>query len=355
MYIDENIQNLCRVKLRDARGAVLRLDMNENPGGLSAEFVESVKAKITPEYLATYPEKDRLALRVAEHNGVSPESLTVTGGSDEAMGLAFRCFGKPGSKLVTVTPTFEMYGVYAGMNGLLHRTVDYNEDFTLNVAALLDAIDDETSVVAMLNPNSPIGAVYTETEAKAIIEKARSVGAVVMIDEAYHYFYSKTFIPLAALYDNVLVLRTFSKICAIAGLRVGYAVGNPLLIDVLERAESTFNVNSVGILFAEEMLKHPRIIDEQRELEAEGRAWLTERLTDKGYKVLSLEGNFVLFKPYKPSGELVAALKERGIWTRDYGRGILAGYLRVSTGARPFMEQFWEALWATENVRGNAD
>ena len=349
MYINESIKNLLRIKSHDERGGVLRLDMNENPGGLPAELVESVKLKITPEFLATYPEKERLVSLIAAHNNLGSDCVTVTSGSDEAMGLAFRCFGKPGSKLVTVTPTFEMYGVYAGMNGLENRTINYNDDFTVNAQALIDAIDIETSIVVILNPNSPIGSVYSEPEARAIIEKARSVGALVIIDEAYHYFYNKTFIPFVTEYDNVLVLRTFSKVCSIAGLRVGYAVGNPLIVDVLERAESTFNVNNVGILFAEEILKNPQIIEGQRKIEAEGRAWLTETLTASGYKVLSFEGNFILFQPKKPSGDIVAALKTRGVWTRDYGRGILAGYLRVSTGEKRFMERFWYAFEKLDN------
>lgn len=348
MYINESIKNLYRVKFHDERGDALRLDMNENPGGLPFAFVEEVKRKLTPEYLSTYPEKDRLVNLIAEHNNIQPNSVTVTNGSDEAMGLAFRCFGKPASNLVTVAPTFEMYGVYAGMNGLEHKTVDYKDDFTLDVKALIDAIDSSTSMVVILNPNSPIGVVYSEAEARAIIKKARAVGAVVLIDEAYHYFYKRTFIPFITEYDNVLVLRTFSKICSIAGLRIGYALGNPELIDVLERAESTFNVNSVGVLFAEEILKNPRIIEEQRIAEEDGRKWLTKTLTASGYKALSLEGNFVLFKPSMPSGDVVAALKERNIWTRDYSRGILAGYLRVSTGEKRFMERFWEEFEALD-------
>lgn len=344
MYINPNVKNLYRVKFHDKRGGVLRLDMNENPGGLPLAFTEHVKQKVTPGFLAAYPEKDRLVELIAKMNAVDCACVTVTNGSDEAMGIALRCFGRPGGKLVTVTPTFEMYGVYAGMYGLSHVTVDYNEDFSLDVGALIDAIDDDTDIVVILNPNSPIGAVYSEADAKAIIEKARSVGALVMIDEAYHYFYHKTFIPFTAEFENVLVLRTFSKVCSIAGLRVGYAVGNPRLIDVLERAESTFNVNSVGILFAEEILKHPEIIEQMRMEEAGGRQWITGKLEASGYAPLSLHGNFVLFKPRRPSGQVVDALKERGVWTRDYGAGPLAGYLRVSTGAKAYMQRFWDAL-----------
>ena len=196
----------------------------------------------------------------------------------------------------------------------------------------------------MLNPNSPIGAVYSENGVRAIIEKANATGAVVLIDEAYHYYYTKTFIPLIIEYPNVLVLRTFSKLCSIAGLRIGYAAGNPRLIDYLEKAQGTFNVNGVAILFAHEILKRPDIMESQRVVEAEGRKWLTGKLIESGYHTLSMEGNFVLFKPKRPSKELVAALKAKNIWVRDYGLGILEGFVRVSTGEVNSMKKFWDAL-----------
>ncbi len=318
MYVNEFIKDLYRVKFHDERELVLRLDMNESPEGLSADFVDEVKRKITPEFLATYPQKNRLTKLIATHSRLQEDQVTITSGSDEAMRLAFQCFGEPGRTVVTVTPTFELYGVYASMFGMMHVAVDYMEDFTLPVDRLLEAIDKDTGIVVLLNPNSPIGAVYTEAEACEIIEKAQVVGALVIIDEAYHYFYSQTFMPLISKHENILLLRTFSKLCAIAGLRVGYAAGNAKLIEYLDKSEATFNVNNVGLLFAEEILKRPDIMEQQRVSEAEGRMWLAQQLRDHGYEVLALEGNFILFRPRKHSADVIAALKEQGVWIRDY-------------------------------------
>ncbi|MBB6732245.1 pyridoxal phosphate-dependent aminotransferase [Cohnella zeiphila] len=348
MYVNESIKDLYRVKFHEDRANVLRLDMNESPEGLPLSFVEEVKRQITPEFLATYPQKDRLVQQVSAHCGLRADQITITNGSDEAMRLAFQCFGERGKKVVTVTPTFEMYGVYAAMFGMEHVTIGYNADFTIPVDQLLASIDETTGIVVILNPNSPIGVTYTEDEARAIIEKAGTVGALVVIDEAYHYFYEPTFMPLIAQYRNVIVLRTFSKLCAIAGLRVGYAAGNAQLIDYMEKAESTFNVSNVGLLFAEEILKRPDLMEAQRKAEAEGRGWLTEQLVKAGYQVLSLEGNFILFKPKGNAGDLVAALKKRGVWIRDYSSGMLAGYLRISTGCLDYMRRFWDAFTVVE-------
>lgn len=210
-YVNENIKNLYRVKFHDERKDYLRLDMNENPEGLPADFVEEIKKKITPEFIASYPEKDRLAKLLSEHNNIPAECISITCGSDEAMRLIFQCFGEQGKELLTVTPTFEMYDVYSKMFGMGHVMAEYNEDYSLSVDKALDLITENTGLVILLNPNSPIGACWNDADARAIIEKAASVGAVTVVDEAYHYFYPNTFMPLINEYDNLLVLRTFQS------------------------------------------------------------------------------------------------------------------------------------------------
>ncbi len=349
-YVNENIKDLYRVKFHDERGGVLRLDMNENPEGLPREFHDAVAAKITPEYLAKYPEKDRLMELLAGHNGLACENISVTAGSDEAMRLIFQCFGEPGKKLLTVTPTFEMYDVYAKMFGMRHETVEYREDFTVSPEDILQSIDRETGIVILLNPNSPIGSAYEEGDVRAVIQRAASVGAIVVVDEAYHYFYQPTFLPLVKEYDNLLALRTFSKLFSMAGLRIGYVSGEKKLIEYIEKAESTFNVNTVAILFACEAIQNKALIERLIGVEREGRQWLTKRLGEAGYRTLSLEGNYVLFRPAGESSEVVEELKRKGVWVRDYGRGILKGWIRVSTGAREYMERFWEALCQVEQI-----
>ncbi len=343
-YVNQNIRGLYRVKFHDERDNVLRLDMNENPQGLPLDFVESVKEKITPQLIARYPEKDRLTDMLAEHNGISAENISITCGSDEAMRLIFQCFGESGKELLTVTPTFEMYDVYAKMFGMTHLIAEYNSDLTLDKARFLSQITENTGLVILLNPNSPIGECWSEKDAEEIIEKAASVGAIVVVDEAYHYFYSSSFIGMLSKYDNLIILRTFSKLFSCAGLRIGYACASREIVHYIENAESTFNVNNIAILFAEELLKRPEMITELIDIEKNGREWLTNELRANGYTVISKEGNYVLVKPNRNSKDIVAALKERNIWTRDYSKGILAGWLRISTGSQKCMQMFLSAF-----------
>lgn len=349
-YVNNNIKDLYRVKFHDERSGVLRLDMNENPEGLPREVFDAVISKITPEYIAMYPEKDQLMAFLAEHDGTVYENISVTAGSDEAMRLIFHCFGQPGKKLLTVTPTFEMYGVYARMFGMMHEMVGYKEDFSVDPKEILQAIDGETGLVILLNPNSPIGYTYREKDVREIIERAQKVRAIVVIDEAYHYFYAPTFMSLIKEYDNLLVLRTFSKLFSMAGLRIGYVSGNEKLIDYIEKAESTFNVNNIAILFAQEVIRNQELVDRLVSTEREGRMWILEKLKNSGYQTLAMEGNFVLFLPKRDSQLVVKDLKKKNVWVRDYRSGFLQGWMRVSTGSVDCMKKFWEVFSKNEQI-----
>ena len=205
-----------------------------------------------------------------------------------------------------------------------------------------------------MNPNSPIGYAYSEKDVREIIERAQDAGAIVVVDEAYHYFYAPTFMPLIREYDNLLVLRTFSKLFSMAGLRIGYVSGNAELINYIEKAESTFNVNNIAILFAQEVIRNQKLADVLIMTEREGRMWIAEKLKNAGYQTLMMEGNFVLFLPKRDSRLIVNELKKKNVWVRDYSRGILKGWVRVSTGSVACMERFWDAFVQVEAERNKS-
>ena len=212
IYVNEDIKNLFRIKVHEQREGFLRLDMNENPKGLPNWFFSSVINKITPEYIATYPVKDSLVTKIAKVNKLKFENVSITAGSDEAMRLIFQCFGEPGKTILTVTPTFEMYDVYANMFGMRHCAVEYESDFSVKTSKIVENITSDVAIIVLLNPNSPIGTIYEEKNVREILDQAKRVGALVLIDEAYHYFYENTLFPLIKEYDNLLIIRTFSKL-----------------------------------------------------------------------------------------------------------------------------------------------
>ncbi|HWT73639.1 MAG TPA: histidinol-phosphate transaminase [Mobilitalea sp.] len=352
-YIDENIKNTYRVKCKGARINYLRLDTNENPEGLPREFFDEVMNKVTPELLSMYPEKDNLIHLLSEQNQIEEECISLTNGSDEAIRLVFETFCKPGKKIVSVTPTFEMYHVYSNMFGMIHEEVPYDDNLEISAEKIIDLIDANTNLVVLLNPNSPIGTAYSESEIRAIIEKADRMDAIVIIDEAYHYFYEKTFMHLIKEFNNILIARTFSKLCSLAGLRIGYVVGSKDLIHYIENTQSTYNVNSIGLLFAEEILKRPDIMKDLQDKERRGRDYLIGELNKSEYQYNYQNGNYILIKCNLPSTEVAASLKNKNILIKTYARGLLKDWIRVTTGSKEVMEQFWNEFKLVDKSASN--
>ena len=163
--------------------------------------------------------------------------------------------------------------------------------------------------------------------------------AVVIIDEAYHYFCPSTFIDLTQTYDNVIVMRTFSKLFSLAACRLGVIISNPQGIHSVNNTRPTFDVNALALLFGEKILDHPELIDELVAAEREGRFWTIDTLRERGWEARPSEGNFIFVRTHRPAGEVAADLEARGILVKSWGSGMLKDYLRISTGSKAAMEK----------------
>ncbi len=344
-YINPNILNTKRVFPKQGRYNFHRYDANENPEGLPEEFVNSVLKELTPEYLAMYPEPEKFINKYAEYINVNKDNVYVTNGSDHGIRVLLEIFGEPGKEVITVSPTFEIYWVCCNLLGLKHKPVQYENDFTININKIIDAINNDTRIIVLLNPNSPIGNLYTEKEVYKVIEKAKTVGALVIIDEAYHYFYDKTFLHFAIENNNVLLLRTFSKLMSIAGCRVGIIVGNNNLIYYVKNSRLAYEVNSVGLLFAERILEHQEIIDRLIESEKKGKEYIITILKSLGYWIMDCHGNYVLIKPKHDAHEVARLLEDKKkTLVHTYSNPLLKHLLRVTIGSPNAMMYFIKAF-----------
>ena len=331
---------MTRVFPPQGRYGKLRYDMNENPEGLPKEFVDSVLKEITPEFLAIYPEPDRFLRKYADFVGVKFENLVCTNGSDQAIRYLLETFGEVGKEVVTVAPSFEMYWVNCMLLGYKHVPVAYESDLSLKIEKVIAAINENTRIVVLLNPNNPVGNVYTDEEFAAVQKRAEEVGALVVIDEAYHYFYSKTFLNQALAAPNVVVLRTFSKLMSLAAVRLGVVIGNPELVGYVRNLRLTFDANSIALLFAERLMDHPEIVDGLIKTQQEGKDWLLAQLRDKDYWCRDCMVNFIFIKPHRDAHEVAKALEERNVLVHPYGNPLLKDYIRVSTGSQKTMAMF---------------
>ncbi|KAB1438277.1 pyridoxal phosphate-dependent aminotransferase [Candidatus Galacturonibacter soehngenii] len=354
-YVNPNIKDVVRIFPPQDRYGYLRLDMNENPEGLPQDFVDSVLKEFTPSFLATYPEPDIFMQKYADFVHVAPENICLTNGSDAAIRYTFEVFAAPGSSVVTVTPSFEMYGVNCNMLGLVHKPVPYSKDFTISVADIISAIDETTDIVALLNPNNPIGPNFTEAQARQVIDRANEVGAIVIFDEAYHYFCKDTFLLLINEYDNVIIFRTFSKLFSLAACRLGMVISNETIIEYLRKARPSFEVNALALKFAERILDHPAIFDELLSTFEAGKKHLIDSLEKHGYEYYPQSGNFIFIKPHIDANLLATNLMKEKILVKTYGNDLLKNYIRINIGAPKIMEQFMQALIKADTKEANQE
>lgn len=345
-YENKLIRDVERVFYQDNRDRFLRLDLNENPGGLPEDFISETLSEVTPNLVSQYPEMLEFTQALAEFLGCETDNICVVNGSSEGVRFVIEAFTSPSGRIVGVTPSYAMYQVYAEMYGREFVGVPYEEDLSMPVENILTCITPETQLAILLNPNNPMGNVYSNEEVERVVQRCRECEVTLLIDEAYIYFYPNELLHYALEEEHIFVTRTFSKLFSLAGLRLGYVVGRPEGIKMLNKLCTPHNVNAVAMLFARKMLTTPGMIDELVQGQLAGKAFLVEELEKHGYEVNAKEGNFIFIKAKTDPDILVQRMQdEKKILIKTYdGVGELGKCLRVTTAEEEFMRVFLDAL-----------
>lgn len=346
-YLNEHIGTLVRAFDQNERKDYLRLDLNENPGGLPQEFIQSVLADVTPAFLSQYPETLHFTEVLAKHLGTDVQHLCLVNGSAEGIRYIIQAFTAENGEIVGVVPSYFMFQVYAEMYGRRFVKVPYNGDLSMSVQNIIEKLTDETQMLILLNPNNPMGNVYSDEEFESVMEVCRKKQITVLVDEAYHYFYPKTFLRYALKERRVFVTRTFSKLFSLAGTRLGYVVGHPEDVKYVQKFCTPHNTNAFAMKFAEAVLETPGMIDSLIANFREGREYLIHTLDAEGYRHKGEAGNFLFIEPKNAEAQtIVDRMKaEKKILIKTYPNvGEFGSCLRVSIGERKYMEQFLAAL-----------
>ena len=345
-YVDKKIENLYRIFDQNERKDYLRLDLNENPGGLPEEFIKKVLEGVTPQLVAQYPETLHFTEVLAKFLGTDISHLCLVNGSAEGIRYIIQAFTSENGRIVGVVPSYFMFQVYSEMYGRNFVKVPYNEDLSMDVNNIIAEMTDDTQLLILLNPNNPMGNVYTDEEFEKIMKVAREKQINVLVDEAYHYFYPKTFIKYALEGEHVFITRTFSKLFSMAGCRLGYVVGWPEGVKMVQKLCTPHNTNAFAMRFAEAVLETPGMLDSLITNFAAGRKYLTEWLDQNGYPHKGEAGNFIFIKPKTDAQKIVDRMKaEKKILIKTYPNvGEFGNCLRVSIGEKKYMEQFTSAL-----------
>ncbi len=345
-YLNPRIEKLFRIYDQNERKDYLRLDLNENPGGLPEEFLKNVLSEISPQFVSQYPETLHFTEVLASFLKTDVDHICLVNGSAEGIRYIIEAFTSPNGRIVGVTPSYFMFQIYSEMYGREFVSVQYNEDLSMNIESIIDKLTENTQLLVLLNPNNPMGNVYSDEEFEQIMEITKEKQINVLIDEAYHYFYPKTFINYALEKEHVFVTRTFSKLFSMAGCRLGYVVGWPDGIKMVNKMCTPHNTNAFALKIAEAVLNTPGIIEKLISDYLEGRNYLIDWLDSNGYKHKGDAGNFIFIKPNTDALVIVKRMRlEKKILIKSYSNiGDFGNCLRVSIGAKEYMEKFVFAL-----------
>jgi histidinol-phosphate aminotransferase len=328
--------------IREGRSDFLRLDYNENTAGCSPA-VRGALGRLTREGIATYPEYGPIRARLAKFFRVSPREMVLTNGADEALRLIGDAFLDRAQAMLLVEPTFTMYRIYAALFESRVVALRYDQQLGLPLAEVLQALAQNPRVFFLANPNNPTGTLVAKGALRQILEAAPRT--LVAVDEAYFDFSGVTVLPWIRKYPNLVVIRTFSKACGMAGLRLGCLLANEELALHLRMAQPPFPVNVAALVAAQAAIRDPAFLRRfVREIQ-QSKSELERFLARKGCSVWSSHGNFLLadFGPGAP--RILAALEKKRILLRDrtpdFGR---PGWVRITIGTRAQTRQLTRAL-----------
>ena len=324
----------------DGEGWV-KLNTNESPLPPSPRVLEAIK-RAADDSLRLYPSPTAQPAReaIARHFGMDPSCVLVGNGGDELIELCFRAFAGAGDEVAFPTPTYPLLEPLCR----IHEAVASRHPIEMPWELPPSLGADPARLKFIVNPNSPTGALFDRSLIEAAVVAS---GGIVVIDEAYVDFAPQSCLPILERHENVLLLRTFSKSYALAGLRIGFALGSRDLIETIESVKDSYNVDRLAIVAAvaaiEDEDHHRKLVDEV----VTNRDTLAGELANLGFELVPSSANFIFARPPRQATEVVAGLRERKILVRHYDREPIAGWIRITVGTR---EQHDELLAALKEV-----
>jgi len=325
-----------------------RLNNNENPLGpppLARRVIEG----FPPPQASIYPSGDAYYLRckLAERFGLDPDQFLVGNGANEVIAFAIKAFCQSGDNIVTADKTFAVYEWVAEFSGFEARLVPLR-DFAFDDQAMLEALDERSKIIFLCNPNNPTGSWWDRDRLKRFLDQVGG-DRIVVVDEAYREFVEDPEFPdgmeLLSEYPNLVVFRTFSKMYALGGLRIGYLAGSGQVVDILRRTCVVYSVNVLAQMAALAALEDDQEhIQAARRLVREEKAYLLEELAALGLQVQNGQGCFMMIR--LPLSDTLAyrKLMAQGVMVRSMTGFRFPNWIRVSVGRHEAMEAFIGAL-----------
>ena len=325
---------------------IVKLASNENPLGPSPKALDAMRRAL--DKVALYPDGSCFYLKqaLARHWGVSEKELIVGNGSDELIHYIGVTFLSGDDQVIQADPSFVRYESAAVLNNCNCVMVPL-KDFTHDLDAMADRITDKTRLMFVANPNNPTGTAVTRKDVERFISRLPK-RVIAVFDEAYYEYVESPDYPL--MYDyvkagaNVIILRTFSKIYGLAGLRVGYGIARPEIIECLDQVREPFNVNSIAQVGALASLGDAGQVERSRRVNAEGKRFLYRELEAMGLPYVPTEANFIFVDLKRDCRPVFTELLKRGVIVRTGDIFGLPSFIRVTIGTEAENRRFIETL-----------
>lgn len=325
---------------------IVKLASNENPLGPSTHVCTAIAAALSE--LTRYPDGSGFALKakLAERYNVDPAQITLGNGSNDILDLVARAWLAPGRNAVFSAHAFAVYPIATLACGAECREVPA-KNYAHDLEAMAAAIDDNTRVVFIANPNNPTGTWFDQNALNSFLRQVPAE-VLVILDEAYIEYAADSDLPdgmdYLSRYPNLLVSRTFSKAYGLAALRVGYAISSKTVAGVLNRVRQPFNVNSLALVAAQAALDDEDYLERSRLLNTQGMQQLEEGFKQLGLSWLPSRGNFIAVNFQRDASAINQALLEQGVIVRPVAGYAMPTFLRVSIGTQAENQRFLDVL-----------
>jgi histidinol-phosphate aminotransferase len=332
-------------------GGMVKLDAMENPYRLPPELCRALAESLAGAALNRYPDPAARELKLRLRTAMQiPSAMEVVlgNGSDELIQMLALAVARPGALVLGFEPSFVMFRMIATFAGMRYVGVPLNADFTIDTATAVAAVEQhQPALIFIAYPNNPSGNLF---DADAIAQIIRAAPGLVIVDEAYHAFAGRSFMPRLAEFPNLLVMRTVSKL-GLAGLRLGLLAGHGAWLHHVDKVRLPYNVNVLTQLAATEVLQHRDVLETQAgAIRSERERLITELRRLPGVEAYASEANFILFRVAK-ADQVFSGLKQRGVLIKNlHGtHPLLADCLRVTVGTPAENTRFLSALTANLN------
>lgn len=345
---NKHLSDITRMRVSEGRDLVngLRLDRNEKVDNWEPNLIEKILKERPECFHSTYPEISQLYKKLSVHLGVEEKQILITSGIDGSIKNLLEVVCEVGDNIAVFSPTYAMYQVYADIFQLNLFPINYTKDYEINLQQMDSFLNNDPKILFIPNPNQPIESCLSLNDIEVLAQKCKEKGCIIVLDEAYYLFGADSSIPLLNNFENLVVMRTFSKGFGMPSIRAGMTIANESIMSIISKPRLAHELSSLSIVIAEYLIDNFDIVKKNCEKVIESRNYISSELYKMGIKTHGNNGNFLLisFGSKEKSQTVVNKLKEKKIYVKGPWKEPWSDSITISIGPKDIMVKFLNNL-----------